>query len=189
MNGNFEVVDAAPYQRPGRVLRQMTPTKPILWLRADTTPHAIVGDPGWADTNATTDVFLPLPNDTAALAIHCHGLDVDATACLWLVVAAGGGAGGAGGSWGLYASAKDMVNASTAPKVGGVLKLPAAQWHTLALRSLGGNVSAACNGVPLFAGRSAASLGGSAAPQSASDKEAQNTAIVTGIISLVLGVR
>ena len=161
MNGNFEVVDAAPYQRPGyRVLRQMTPAKPILWLRSDTTPHAIVGDPAWADTNASTDVFLPLPSDTAALGLHCHGLDVDATACVWLRVTAAGGQGG--GSWALYMNARDMANASTTPKAGGALPLPAAQWHSVTLSSVGGNLSGAVNGVLLFSNLSAASLGGSA---------------------------
>jgi len=163
MNGNFEVVPGAPYGRPtSRVLRQMTPAKPILWLRADTTPHAIVGDPAWGDTNASVQAYLPSPGDTAALGIHCHGLDVDATACAWLRITAAAG-GAASGSWGLYVSARDMANASVLPRLGGALPgVLAGAWHSLGLASLAGNVSASVNGHAVVAGLSAASLGSGA---------------------------
>ena len=154
MNGNFEVVDAAPYQRPGRVLRQMTPLKPILWLRADTTPHAIIGDPAWQDTTVTTDIYLQAQGHTAALALHCHGLDVDNTACLWLRVTAGAAGSGSNGSWGVYLSAGDMANASVLPRAAGAVALAPSQWHTLTLASTRGAATATLDGTPLLSGQS-----------------------------------
>jgi galactosylceramidase len=142
MNGNFQCVDGSPYGRPAGVLRSMTPARPIVWLRSDTTPHAIIGDPDWTSVNASVDVYIPAANGSAALGIHCHGLDVDDTACLWLLLTAGAAATGKNGSWGVYASAGQLSNASLATD-GGELTIAPGVWHTAKVSAAGGSSSTA----------------------------------------------
>ena len=135
MNGNFEVVEAAQYGRNGRVLRQMTPQKPVIWIRDDTTPHAIIGDSTWVTVNVSADVWVAAGNETAAIAAHCHGLNVDNTACLWLRVTAGGGAGGGGGEWAVFAGAAAMSNSSFKPAASGALAFAPLSWMALAIHA------------------------------------------------------
>ena len=135
-----EVVDGSSVGR-GHVLRSMTPARPVIWIRSDTTPHAIVGDPTWGDVNASVDVYIMAAGETAALSVHCFGLDVDKTKCLWFLIRAGAGAEGSGGSWGVYLSAATLANSThTAPAAGAPLRLSPAAWHTLSIRVLGDDV-------------------------------------------------
>lgn len=141
MNGNFECVDGTPYGRPRGVLRSMTPARPIVWLRSDTTPHAIIGDPDWAALNASVDVYVPVSGGTAGLGVHCHGLDVDNTACLWMLLTAGAAGSGSNGSWAVYASAGELSNASAAT-AGGPLAMAPGSWHTAATSVAPGSTQA-----------------------------------------------
>lgn len=127
----------------------MTPAKPILWLRADTTPHAIIGDSAWVDVNVTCDVWVPAAGETAALAAHCHGLNVDDTNCLWLRVTAGAAGTGVGGAWAVYAGAGAMANSSIAPKTGGALTLAPGTWTTLSIRVAGASATLWAGGAQL----------------------------------------
>lgn len=158
MNGNFEVVDASPYGRPGRVLRSMTPARPIVWLRQDTTPHAIIGSSAWADVNVSSDVWVPSAGVTVALGAHCFGLNVDNTVCLWLRMTAGAAA--SGGAWAVFSGAAAMSNSSVAPKASGAVDFAPAAWHALEIHVAGGTATLWADGALL----ANVSLGGVGAP-------------------------
>ena len=156
MNGNFQVVDATPYGRAGRVLRSMTPARPIVWLRQDTTPHAIIGSSDWADVNVSSDVWVPAAGETVALGAHCFGLNVDNTACLWLRMTAG--TASSGGAWAVFNGAAAMSNATSAPKAGGAVDFAPAAWHTLAIHVVSGSATLWADG-DLLANVSLSSIG------------------------------
>jgi hypothetical protein len=125
----------------------MTPARPIIWIRADTTPHAIIGSSAWADVNVSADVWVPAAGETAALGAHCFGLNVDKTACLWLRMTAGTAA--AGGAWAVFSDAGAMSNASYAPKAAGALNFAPAAWHSLAIMVVRGSATLWADGALL----------------------------------------
>lgn len=132
LNGAFEVVpDVDPGH--GRVLQQVTPAKPILWLRDDTRPHTVLGDPkAWANVTITADFKLGGAGQAAALGVRCSprggmSQQTDTLAGLWVVV-------DDAGAWNVTYAIGD-VGDPTRTVASGTLPAPpgVGAWHTLSV--------------------------------------------------------
>jgi hypothetical protein len=156
MNGAFEIVDDAA--RGHRVLAQATPSKPIIWLRDDTRPHSILGDPTWADVQFTVDVALAAPGDGAGVGVRCTGSSVDATPGVWFAF-------DTSGRWNLTYSVASLGSNAPAP-ASGMLPVPPpapGTWHTVVMTARGPTLDVTFDGASVL---SAYALNASAAPTS-----------------------
>jgi hypothetical protein len=142
----------------GIVMRMVTPAKPVSW-ESDWRPHAVLGDPAWADVNFTSSLRLSSPADVALLGVRCSLLNQTNYAALmaeiafpglWLAVNATGG-------WSLWPSIQAAGVWSAPPLASGALPghpLAPGTWHTVSLVSTRDTLAAFIDGVPAFAGLS-----------------------------------
>ena len=147
----------------GVVLRQVVPKAPIRWW-ADTRPHAVVGDPTWADVDVSIDFRCTNDGGSALIGARASiesstwitdgpaGIHAeDELRGLWFSVLCAGGAGGAGGAWALWPSIKDVGTPDAALSTGTLAGgLPVATWHTLSLVVNGSRAAGRFDGAPIF---------------------------------------
>jgi len=148
----------------GVVLRQAVPKAPIRWW-ADTRPHAVVGDPTWADVDVALDFRCTTAGGSAMVGARASiesptfitdgpaGIHAeDELRGLWLAVACAGGANGAGGAWALWPSVKDVGGAARAALAAGAAAggVPVGTWHALRLVVNGSRAEGFLDGARLF---------------------------------------
>lgn len=147
----------------GVVLRQVVPKASIRWW-ADTRPHAVIGDPTWADVDATIDFRCTSEGGSAMIgaraSIEAPGFITDGPAGihaedelrgLWFSVACAGGANGGGGAWALWPSVKAVGTAGAALAAGALAGgVPVGSWHTLNLNVNGSRAKGLFDGAPVF---------------------------------------
>jgi galactosylceramidase len=147
----------------GVVMRQVVPKAPIRWW-TDTRPHAVVGDPTWADVDAAVD--FRCTNDGAGAMIGARasiesptyitdgpgGISAeDNLRGLWFSVACAGGSHGAGGAWALWPSVGDVSTPGKALARGTVAGgVPVGSWHTLRLVVNGSRAEGFFDGAGVF---------------------------------------
>ena len=133
MSGAFEIVNASAYGH-SNVLQQMTPVKPIDWLRPNYAPHTIIGD-SWYDTEANVSILLTNASHTAALGVRMQQID-SMVGVLFAVNST---------VWSIWTSLKALASGGTANYSGSITShLEPGTWHQLSLTAIGPDKAIAC---------------------------------------------